>query len=92
MSKNIIKLELSMSDYGVIYNTLINERNQKLKNGMSTEVIDDCCIIHYNSCRDKDKMEQLISKLREESNIKNYIIDLRYNGGGNSSVIKPLIN
>lgn len=31
MSKNIIKLELSMSDYGVIYNTyntLINERNQ----------------------------------------------------------------
>ena len=41
MSKNIIKLELSMFDYGVIYNTLINERNQKLKNGMSTEVIDD---------------------------------------------------
>lgn len=25
MSKNIIKLELSMSDYGVIYNTLINK-------------------------------------------------------------------
>ena len=47
MSKNIIKLELSMSDYGVIYNTyntLINERNQKLKNGMSTEVIDDVLI------------------------------------------------
>lgn len=58
----------------------------------STEVINDCCIIHYNSCRDKDKMEQLVSKLKEESNIKNYIIDLRYNGGGNSSVIKPLIN
>lgn len=58
----------------------------------STEVINDCCIIHYNSCRDKDKMEQLISKLKEENNIKNYIIDLRYNGGGSSSVIKPLIN
>jgi hypothetical protein len=37
-------------------------------------------------------MEQLISKLKEENNIKNYIIDLRYNGGGSSSVIKPLIN
>lgn len=58
----------------------------------STEVINDCCIIHYNSCRDKDKMEQLVAKLKEENNIKNYIIDLRYNGGGNSSVIKPLIN
>lgn len=58
----------------------------------STEVIDDCCIIHYNSCRDKDKMEQLIAKLKEDNKIKNYIIDLRYNGGGSSSVIKPLIS
>lgn len=29
---------------------------------------------------------------KEDNNIKNYIIDLRYNGGGSSSVIKPLIN
>ena len=37
-------------------------------------------------------MEQLIAKLKEDINIKNYIIDLRYNGGGSSSVIKPLIS
>lgn len=57
MSKNIIKLELSMSDYGVIYNTLLNERNQKLKNGMSTEVIDDVLIKIIDS-RPKEKKER----------------------------------
>lgn len=57
MSKNIIKLELSMSDYGVIYNTLINERNQKLKNGMSTEVIDDVLIKIIDS-KPKEKKEK----------------------------------
>ena len=36
-------------------------------------------------------METLISKLKQENNIENYIIDLRYNGGGSSSVIKPLV-
>jgi hypothetical protein len=57
MSKNIIKLELSMFDYGVIYNTLINERNQKLKNGMSTEVIDDVLIKIIDS-KPKEKKER----------------------------------
>ena len=57
MSKNIIKLELSMSDYGVIYNTLINERNQKLKNAMSTEVIDDVLIKIIDS-KPKEKKER----------------------------------
>lgn len=57
MSKNIINLELSMSDYGVIYNTLINERNQKLKNGMSTEVIDDVLIKIIDS-KPKEKKER----------------------------------
>lgn len=57
MSKNMIKLELSMSDYGVIYNTLINERNQKLKNGMSTEVIDDVLIKIIDS-KPKEKKER----------------------------------
>lgn len=57
MSTNIIKLELSMSDYGVIYNTLINERNQKLKNGMSTEVIDDVLIKIIDS-KPKEKKER----------------------------------
>lgn len=62
MSKNIIKLELSMSDYGVIYNTyntLINERNQKLKNGMSTEVIDDVLIkIIYSKPKEKKEKKK----------------------------------
>ena len=60
MSKNIIKLELSMSDYGVIYNTyntLINEKNKKLKNGMSTEVIDDVLIKIIDS-KPKEKKEK----------------------------------
>lgn len=57
MSKSKIKLELSMSDYGVIYNTLINERNQKLKNGISTAIIDDVLIKIIDS-RPKEKKER----------------------------------
>lgn len=44
MSKNKITLELSMSDYGVIYRTLINERNRLLNEGISTEIVDDVLI------------------------------------------------
>lgn len=61
----------------------------------SYNIIDNCIVIHYNHCRDKEKMLDLIDKIKvisKENNICNYIIDLRDNSGGDSSIIKPLIN
>lgn len=61
----------------------------------SFEMVDDCLIMHYNSCNDKEKMCILIEKIRtvaEKNNINNYIVDLRNNGGGDSRIIQPLID
>ena len=61
-----------------------------LPENYSYEIVNDCVVIHYNSCRDKDKMDELIKKIGKINDDK-YIIDLRYNGGGDSSIIRPLI-
>lgn len=58
-------------------------------------IIDDCIIIHYNACRDKDKMSILIENIKvlaKENNTNNYIVDLRNNEGGDSLIVKPLID
>lgn len=57
MSKNKITLELSMSDYGVIYRTLINERNRQLNEGKSTDIVDDVLIKVIDS-KPKEKRER----------------------------------
>lgn len=57
MSKNKITLELSMSDYGVIYRILINERNRQLNEGKSTDIIDDVLIKVIDS-KPKEKRER----------------------------------
>lgn len=61
-----------------------------LPENYSYEIVNDCVVIHYNSCRDKDKMDELIKKIGKINDDK-YIIDLRYNGGGDSSIIRPLV-
>lgn len=61
-----------------------------LPENYSYEIVNDCVVIHYNSCRDKDKMEELIKKI-SKIQVDKYIIDLRYNGGGDSGIIRPLI-
>lgn len=72
-------------------NNLVDEVEESfLPKNYSYELINDCIVIHYNSCRDKDKMEELIKKISTIRSDK-YIIDLRYNGGGDSSIIRPLI-
>ena len=57
--------------------------NVQIPENYLVETINDCYIIHYNSCKDKEKMNQLILNLKQHNDINNYIIDLRYNGGGN---------
>lgn len=61
-----------------------------LPENYSYEVVNDCLVIHYNSCQNKDKMEELIEKISKIT-CSRYIIDLRYNGGGDSGIIRPLI-
>lgn len=58
------------------------------------EVEDDVIILKYSACRDEEKMNPFIMQIESEANEKNiskYIVDLRGNRGGNSSIIKPLI-
>ena len=47
--------------------------------------------IIYNSCENEEKMNELINIVKDHTEIKYYIIDLRDNIGGNSNIIKPLI-
>ncbi len=66
----------------------------KVKN-YSYEVYDNCIVVHYTRCVDDDnEMKLLIEKLKvisEEKQINNYVIDLRGNTGGDSQIIKPLL-
>ena len=48
-------------------------------------------IITYNRCRDEDNMMKKLVQSLSKIDISKIVIDLRYNGGGNSSIIKPLI-
>lgn len=59
----------------------------------SYEILDDILIIHYNSCKNIDKMKSLIEKLKIiENKINYYIIDIRNNSGGFSSINHLLID
>lgn len=66
------------------------------KENCSFEIVDDTIHYIYNSCiiSEKDKLIESIEKLKQvnsNDNIKNFILDLRQNTGGSSSVVKPLI-
>ena len=59
-------------------------------------IIDGVLHIIYSSCREKyeGQMIEFIQKIEEESkknNITKFIVDIRDNSGGNSEIIKPLI-
>lgn len=62
-----------------------------IKENMFFYLKDGIPIITYNRCRDEDNMMNTLIRSLSEIDISRVIIDLRYNGGGNSSIIKPLI-
>lgn len=73
------------------------ERYDKLestvKENYTYEKVDDILIIHYNSCKDIEKMEKLVEKLKAiEKNINYYIVDIRNNSGGFSNINHILID
>jgi C-terminal processing protease CtpA/Prc len=58
----------------------------------------DLIYIQYNSCQEINSLsfEAFTDQIAEEINtinaFKKVVIDMRHNGGGNSSIMKPLIN
>ena len=58
------------------------------------EVRDDTMILTYSSCKDFDKMKDFVREIGDvasDNNINKFIVDIRDNRGGNSEVIKPLL-
>ena len=73
------------------------ERYDKLestvKENYTYEKVDDILIIHYNSCKDIEKMEKLVEKVKTiENDINYYIVDIRNNSGGFSNINHILID
>ena len=92
-SVNILnKIKITTDKGEIIFdlNHLSEYRDKEIKSNYNLEIINNVAIITYNSCRDEEKMIELIKKLSSMENIENYIIDIRGNGGGNSKVNKPL--
>lgn len=58
----------------------------------------DMIYVQYNSCQEltslsfQDFTDQIVEKISTNDDIKKVVIDMRHNGGGNSSIMKPLIN
>ncbi|MEM9549140.1 MAG: hypothetical protein AAGA77_24345 [Bacteroidota bacterium] len=54
--------------------------------------------IQYNACRERDELSfqsftnQITNRINDDTNIQEIILDLRHNGGGNSSIMLPLID
>lgn len=97
IDNNIIKVNYKILYNGVEKEIVFTESKkynnffENIKENCTYEIKDDILIIYYNSCKNKEKMKQLVSKIKEEKNIKYYIVDIRNNGGGDSSIIQPLI-
>ena len=72
-------------------NNLDEYKDTSRKGNYNLEVIGDIGIITYNSCKDKNQMKNLINKLKIMNGINKYIVDLRGNSGGDSSINKKLV-
>lgn len=69
----------------------------KSKDNYFYELKDDAIYIVYNSCKEvyDGQMLEFVNKIRqlaELNNINKFIVDIRGNVGGNSSIINPLID
>lgn len=72
-------------------NNSFKKINRTIPLNYTYEIVENCVIVHYNSCCNSAKMEELIENLNSIYNINDYVIDLRDNSGGDSSIIKPLL-
>ena len=99
ISNNIDRIKYQIEYNGKIANICFSEKEKysKLKSTLpenySYKKVDDILIIHYNSCKDIEKMKKLVEKLESmESNINYYIVDIRNNSGGFSNINHILVD
>ncbi len=59
---------------------------------------DNIIYIQYNACRERSDLsfqsftDQIANRIDGNNDIDKLVIDLRHNGGGNSTIMRPLIN
>lgn len=99
ISNNIDRIKYQIEYNGKIANICFSEKEKysKLKSTLpenySYKKVDDILIIHYNSCKDIEKMKKLVEKLKSmEININYYIVDIRNNSGGFSNINHILVD
>ena len=69
-----------------------NKYPENIKDNCSYEIKEDILTIYYNSCKEQDKMNKLVEEISKKNNIEYYVVDIRNNSGGDSSIIEPLID
>jgi len=98
ISNNVDRITYQIEYNGKIVNVCFSEKEKysklesTLPENYSHKKVDDILIIHYNSCKDIEKMKKLVEKLKSmESNINYYIVDIRNNSGGFSNINHILV-
>ena len=99
INNNIDKITYQINCDGRVIDVSFKEteRYDKLESTLpenyTYEKVDDILIIHYNSCKDIEKMKKLVEKLKTiENDINYYIVDIRNNSGGFSNINHILID
>ena len=62
------------------------------KPNYSLDIKEKTAVITYKSCKDEDKMIELVDKLKSIDQLDSFIVDLRGNSGGNSSINRYLVD
>lgn len=88
---NIFKITTNDGEFIFDITTVDKYKDKKYKPNYNLEIIDETAIITYSSCNEEEKMINLINILKDNNQIENYIVDLRGNNGGNSSINKHLV-
>lgn len=97
--KNIDRLKFNFENGNTVEYDSSKEYNSYFKKGDNYhyDIYDDTIVFRYLACMEPREgfMVETINKIKndiEEKEINNFIVDLRYNEGGNSEIINPLID
>lgn len=87
-----ITIGTSDSEIKLDINHLKKYSDQTKKANYQLDTVDNTVIITYNACNNVEKMKEMIHSLETLTDIDNYIVDLRGNQGGDSSINQYLLD